>query len=67
MSETKKQAGPNVFWPWDTTDEGERLMLITIVDRLITPGIPQKVDRATVESLQRLEKKPKKDIISVDD
>lgn len=64
MAENKK-AGPNVYWPCENLIL--RPLLMGIIDRLIEPQKEFFIDRATVESLRKLGKKPKKDIISEDE
>lgn len=65
MSDEKKKSGPNVYWPCE--NKALIPLLVGIVDRLLNPDEVIVVTRASVESLRRLTKAKKKDIIDVDE
>ncbi len=65
MSDEKKKAGPNVYWPCENPILTP--LLVGIIDRLMEPDLAPRVDRATVESLRKIGKPKKKDIISEDE
>lgn len=65
MTDEKKKAGPNVYWPCES--ESLKPLLLGIIDRLLEPEKTIHVNRATVDSLRKLGKSKKKDIISEDE